>query len=111
MRTGAKENQVLLDKLSVVSSKSLSFKQALAEYRMVSLSNRICALEEALQVESSEDHPLLSPELLAIKQGVNIRLEVPGEAHNLNMGPKAGTLSVNDEMGIRFLGASAAEVG
>ena len=110
MRTGAKDNQALLEKLSVVSSKSLNFKQALAEYRMVSLSNRICALEEALQIESSEDHPLLSPELLAIKQGVNIRFGDPEEDGDLSVGPKGGTLSVSEETGMRFLGASAAEV-
>ena len=110
MRTGSKDNQVLLGKLSGVASKPMSIKQALAEYSLASMSNRICALEEALQIEVSEEHPLLSPELLAIKQGVNISFYDSDESYVREMGTKAGTLSISEETGMRFLGASAAEV-
>ena len=110
MRTGSKDNQVLLGKLSGVASKPMSIKQALAEYSLASMSNRICALEEALQIEVSEEHPLLSPELLAIKQGVNISFYDSDESYVREMGTKAGTLSISEESGMRFLGASAAEV-
>ena len=110
MRTGGKDNQTLLGKLGGVASKPMSIKHALAEYSLAAMSNRICALEEALQIEVSEEHPLLSPELLAIKQGVNISFYDSDESYVRQIGTKAGTLSISEESGMRFLGASAAEV-
>lgn len=110
MRTGSKDNEALLGKLSVVAYEPRNIKQVLAEYSLASMSNRICALEEALQIETSENHPLLSPELLAIKQGVRINLFDPDEHDEQGEIPKAGTLAISEETGTRFLGASAVEV-
>ena len=50
------------------------------------------------------------PSKRAIKQGVNIRLGDPDEDNILSADPKGGTLALNEETGMRFLGASAAEV-
>lgn len=78
------------------------------------MSERIRALEDALAVESSETHPLLSPELLAIKQGIDsidsYADRADGDDAENEMLSAFGTLSVSEGKTMRFLGASAAEV-
>ena len=53
------------------SSKAQDSAGADIDSKLAAMSERIRALEDALAVESSETHPLLSPELLAIKQGID----------------------------------------
>ncbi|KAH8109667.1 hypothetical protein DFH11DRAFT_913070 [Phellopilus nigrolimitatus] len=80
--------------------------------KLVSMSERIRALEDALQVESAASsrglasHPLLAPELLTIKQGVAPQ---PVDEEEQGICDAFGTLSVSEGTSMRFLGASATE--
>ena len=78
------------------------------------MSERIRSLEDALQIQSSSSHPLLSRELLAIKQGI----EAVGSGRGGNnedtdedeLSGAFGTLSVTEDKTMRFLGATATDV-
>ena len=89
------------------------FRSALVEYRLALMSQRIQTLEDALQIEVCEDHPLLATELLAIKQGADppsTSKREEGEG-SVNEGPgRGGTLAISTRRGTRFLGSSAVEV-
>ena len=78
------------------------------------MSERIRALEDALAVESNESHPLLSPELLAIKQGIDsidsYADRADGDDAENEMLSAFGTLSISDGRTMRFLGASPINV-
>lgn len=84
------------------------------------MSKRISQLEDALQIEhagrSTSTHPLLSEELLVIKQSVDAPDQPdfkrdPDDAEEELTGAM-GTLSIGSEgKAMRFLGASATEVG
>lgn len=83
--------------------------------KLVAMSERIRALEDALEIESGKSsHPLLSPEFLAIKQGIDVIDRHPDEdadnAAEDDLSGAVGTLSVSDGKTMRFLGASAADV-
>ena len=96
------------------SSKGQDSADADIDSKLAAMSERIRALEDALAVESSETHPLLSPELLAIKQGIDsidsYADRADGEDAENEMLSAFGTLSVSEGKTMRFLGASAAEV-
>ncbi|KAH8110132.1 fungal-specific transcription factor domain-containing protein [Phellopilus nigrolimitatus] len=83
------------------------------QHKLTSMSERIRALEDALQIESAAGsrglafHPLLAPDLLAIKQGVDVPR--PVEEEEEEMAGAFGTLSVSEGTSMRFLGASATE--
>ncbi|KAH8111232.1 hypothetical protein DFH11DRAFT_1616261 [Phellopilus nigrolimitatus] len=67
----------------------------------------ILALRAAAGSSGLAHHPLLTPELLAIKQGVNVPRPVEEEEEGL--AGAFGTLSVSEGSSMRFLGASATE--
>ena len=96
------------------SSKAQDGSDADIDSKLAAMSERIRALEDALAVESSESHPLLSPELLAIKQGIDsidsYADRADGDDAENEMLSAFGTLSVSEGKTMRFLGASAAEV-
>ncbi len=80
------------------------------------MSERIRQLEDALQLahsaQSSQPHPLLSENLLSVKNGVV--QQTPPETNDDEQGPELdiletfGTLRIGDDGGTRFLGPSAA---
>ncbi|KAL5513473.1 hypothetical protein ACEPAH_3872 [Sanghuangporus vaninii] len=83
-------------------------------HKLVAMSERIRVLEDALEIESGNTcHPLLAPEFLAIKQGIDVvDRRLHGKANDdgeEELAGAFGTLSVSDGKTMRYLGASAAD--
>ena len=75
------------------------------------MSDRIRMLEDALQIECGQKHPLLTPELLAVKQGIVTSNNMYDEDSDTEeMRGSFGVLSVDENKSMRFLGATAVEV-
>lgn len=81
--------------------------------KLTSMSERISVLEDALQIQGGASHPLLSSELLAIKQGVDAVQPISQKAEDdeaeEELTDAFGTLSIREDKTMRFLGASATE--
>lgn len=109
--TGSSSRQIVINSASTLRSNESDTNR-----KLTAMSERIRALEDALHNQCDDSHPLLSAELLSIKQGIEIvdpRLEDTrdGEAEE-DMAGMFGTLSVSDGPGksMRFLGATATDV-
>lgn len=87
------------------------------------MSHRIRQLEDALKIlntyHSSEPHPLLSDNLLAVKTGVDLLVEEENVANDdtaefyldpNDLASSIGTLAISDKGDTRFVGRSGAEV-
>ncbi|EJD00071.1 uncharacterized protein FOMMEDRAFT_148416 [Fomitiporia mediterranea MF3/22] len=79
--------------------------------KLMLMSERIRSLEDALQTQNGASHPLLSAELLAIKQGVDMDRLRPERVTDGDVEQELvdaiGTLSVSEGRTMRYLGASA----
>lgn len=79
--------------------------------KLRAMSDRIRMLEDALQIECGQKHPLLTPELLAVKQGIVTSNNMYDEDSDTEeMRGSFGVLSVDENKSMRFLGATAVEV-
>ncbi len=94
--------------------------------KLAEMSRRIRQLEDALQVEygsrTTESHPLLSEELLAVKSGIDYRVrgqvgDVDGEDVDFKAdltdeacSGAMGLLTISEGGAVRFLGATGYEV-
>ncbi|KAL5496085.1 hypothetical protein ACEPAH_3178 [Sanghuangporus vaninii] len=81
--------------------------------RISAMSDRISALEDALQIAVGSTHPLLSPDMLTIKRRVG---KEESDVENLNdagteegLSDAFGTLTIGEGKSMQFLGASASE--
>ena len=83
------------------------------EQHLLLMSKRISVLEDALHVscETGEAHPLLTTELLCIKQRVNRLEEVEDRQVEETDWVDGGTLMMSGRKDMRYVGASATEVG
>lgn len=111
--TAAEKACKVLDPTSLVGKEpSTSTTKAAAARKLSLLASRIRALEDALLIESDDQHPLLAHDSRIkipqhdVETGLN---EESGRA-KLEKPLDAGTLSVVEGKGESFLGAVAAEV-
>lgn len=108
---GSSSRQIVINSASTLRSNESDTNR-----KLTAMSERIRALEDALQNQSDDSHPLLSAELLSIKQGIEIvdpRLEdTKDDDVEEEMTGMFGTLSVSEGPGksMRFLGATATDV-
>ncbi|KAL5480159.1 hypothetical protein ACEPAI_1429 [Sanghuangporus weigelae] len=94
-------------------------KDSSVSRKLTAMSERIRILEHALHIQDGDSHPLLAPELLAIKQSITVadRSTEDCEDNTVDDEDDAdeklvsafGTLTVSEGKTMRFLGPSAAD--